>query len=235
MEQYKLGDKHVWLEIVSHPFFKHNGKRNEKWVSVRCRCGVTKDVRVGCLRRTSSCGCRGRKLASERVKTMFTTHGQTRNVFFRILRAMVHRCRPENAEEFPGWAGRGISVCDEWHPDVVGWKCAVETFQAWSAANGYKKGLSIDRIDNDLGYSPNNCRYTGRTTQANNTRRNRRFDYNGESRTIGEWAASPLCRVSYQRLRFRLLSGWDFLEAMTADPNTSLNMNKCRRTIPKQP
>lgn len=78
-------------------------------------------------------------------------------------------------------------------------------------ANGYNDELSIDRVDNDKGYSPSNCRWVTAYTQANNKRSNRTVEYNGESRTVAEWA--KILGIKYATLRKRLEEGWSVEDA----------------------
>ena len=77
-------------------------------------------------------------------------------------RAMRYRCLNSNAEHYKNYGGRGVSICPEWSDYAV--------FRQWAIANGYRKGLSLDRKDNDGNYEPNNCRWATAAQQANNRR-----------------------------------------------------------------
>lgn len=101
------------------------------------------------------------------------------------------------------YGGRGITVCDEWR--------TFEGFLVWSLRNGYKEGLSIDRIDNDKGYSPSNCRWATRETQANNKKSNIRIEFNGETHTLSEW--SRMLGIKEATIRKRIKSGLSVEEA----------------------
>jgi hypothetical protein len=79
---------------------------------------------------------------------------------------MKQRCFNPNHKNFKDYGGRGINICEEWSKDV-------QTFYNWSVANGYKEGLTIDRIDNDKGYSPDNCRWVTMKVQRKNQRKRR--------------------------------------------------------------
>lgn len=93
---------------------------------------------------------------------------------------MKDRCYNKKCKDYQMWGGRGITICDEWLRDV-------KSFYDWAMTHGYKDNLTIDRIDNNKGYSPDNCRWVDRKTQARNTRRNRVITINGETKCLVEW------------------------------------------------
>jgi hypothetical protein len=117
---------------------------------------------------------------------------------------MVARCHRKNTKAYPAYGGRGITVCDEW-------KNSFQSFYDWAMENGYNDGLSIDRIDNDKGYSPVNCRWVTMDTQSNNRRSNVTVEYNGESHTVAEWA--KILGIKYGTLHKRLEEGWSAEDA----------------------
>jgi hypothetical protein len=94
---------------------------------------------------------------------------------------MKRRCYAKNDDAYPYYGARGITICDEWLADY-------EAFKAWSLGYGYADDLTIDRIDGDKGYSPDNCRWVTRKVQQNNLRSNRLITYEGETRTVSEWS-----------------------------------------------
>lgn len=156
--------------------------RNEKntaslW-ECKCSCGRTTIVSSNNLKRgnTKSCGCYSAENASKRLKT----HGKTGTPLFNIWMTMKARCYNPNNEKFKRYGFRGIKICDEW-------RNSFSAFESWSLTHGYKEGLSIDRIDNDGDYCPENCRWATRTVQANNTSTNVFITYNGEKKTATEW------------------------------------------------
>lgn len=93
--------------------------------------------------------------------------------------SMVHRCENKKRDSYQRYGGRGITVCEEWHD--------ANLFMDWAENNGYKPGLQLDRIENDKGYSPDNCRWVTAKENARNTRRNRHLTINGEKKTVAEW------------------------------------------------
>ena len=94
---------------------------------------------------------------------------------------MKARCLNRNHDMYPYYGGRGITVCEEW--------LAFEPFMEWAVASGYADGLTLDRIDNNDGYCPENCRWTTMKVQGNNRRDNHVIELNGERHTLSEWCA----------------------------------------------
>lgn len=132
-----------------------------KWLC-KCDCGNEVLVTVGNLNsgNTKSCGC----LRKEIMRKKQTTHGQRRTRLYYIHRGMIKRCNSEKSEQYKNYGGRGIKVCNEWYD--------FECFYKWSHENGYKEDLKIDRIDNNIGYCPENCKWSTNLEQANNQRTN---------------------------------------------------------------
>lgn len=127
-------------------------------------------------------------------------HGETNqnSRLHRIWGCVISRCENPNHNRFPDYGGRGITVCGEWHDYL--------TFKRWAISNGYAEGLTIDRVENDKEYSPNNCRWVDRITQQNNMRTNVVIVYNGESHTLAEW--SRIFNIRYGTLVTRYNRGW---------------------------
>ena len=100
-----------------------------------------------------------------------------------IWSKMIERCYDSNSKMYKWYGERGITVCEKWK----GTTGFIE-FMNWSYSNGYNDDLSIDRINNNGNYCPENCRWVDKITQANNTRSNRLLEYNGEKHTVSEWA-----------------------------------------------
>ena len=126
-------------------------------------------------------------------------HGLTNTHLFRTWSNAKSRCEDVNSIPFKDYGGRGIVVCEEWRKDFL-------AFYEWAIANGYKKGLTLDRIDNNKGYSPENCRWTTMKEQSNNRRNNVYLVFNGEEKTVSQWAES--IGISRETLYKRLNHGW---------------------------
>ena len=118
---------------------------------------------------------------------------------------MKSRCYNSATQFFYRYGGRGITVCDEWRNDF-------ESFRSWSEATGYRDGMTLDRKDNDLGYSPDNCRWTDRVTQANNRSSNRMLTLDGETHNVTEWAA--IIGADPRKLFNRVYAGWSDAEIL---------------------
>lgn len=102
------------------------------------------------------------------------------NRLYKIWHSMLNRCNNAGHANYKNYGGRGIEVCGEW--------VSFKSFCAWALANGYEDSKTIDRIDNDRGYSSKNCRWADKKTQARNRRTNVMYEYNGVSKTLPEWA-----------------------------------------------
>lgn len=126
---------------------------------------------------------------------------------------MRDRCNNPNHAEYGAYGGRGISVCKEWENDVV-------AFYKWATANGYSDGLTIDRIDNDKGYSPSNCRWVTRKEQANNRRSNHTIVFGGVSNNIRQWA--KITGIKEATIRMRIERGWSPERALTTTHGRAL-------------
>ena len=126
-----------------------------------CDCGTEKIVWSASLRcgRTKSCGCLHRDICVE----YNTTHGLSKTPLYSVWRGMIARCSEPQHKAYKNYGGRGIKVCDEWQDPA--------SFYEWGLV-GYAPGLSLDRINCNGHYSPDNCRWASRATQARNTRRN---------------------------------------------------------------
>lgn len=152
------GDRFERLVVIEKT--KHKGKL--VW-ECKCDCGNTTYQVAYYLEhgRSKSCGCLSKE---RRTRGFNTTHGlkHTNPRIYRIWKNMRSRCSNSNLPEYHNYGGRGIEVCELWSD--------YREFYDWSINNGYDDKLSIDRINNDGNYEPNNCRWSDRTGQARNKR-----------------------------------------------------------------
>lgn len=135
------------------------------------------------------------------------THGcySKNKRLYSVWAGMKARCEKEYCHDYLRYGGSGVSVSSEWED--------VEKFFLWAFSSGYKDGLTIDRVDSNLGYSPENCRWSTQKENNRNRKSNKIIDFNGRSMTMIEW--SELLGISYQALKARLINGWGVEKALT--------------------
>lgn len=170
-----LTNKRYGMLVAKRQVYRENDKHHAFW-ECKCDCGNLVIVRKDSLEsgHAKSCGCMERK----------KKHGYSHTKLYSILQNMKDRCYNPNNHAYSSYGGRGITVCDEW----IG-EHGAENFIKWSYENGYVDGRkrteqSIDRIDNDKGYSPENCRWTDKDIQNYNKRCTRKVEICGEEKTL---------------------------------------------------
>ena len=186
-----------------------NAKDGQACWLCKCECGNTKRVKARDLRRgnTRSCGC----LQKEYMESDWNkTHGFRHTRIYKIWTDMKQRCFNSKDTHFRQYGGRGITVCDEWKDNFM-------SFYNWSMANGYTDDLTLDRIDNNKGYSPENCKYATRQEQANNRRSNHFLTYNNETHSLSDW--SRIMGIKYSALLNRIRRNWTIERALTTPVN----------------
>lgn len=175
-----------------------------KWLC-KCDCGKVVITHSHLLRngQTRSCGC----LQKEIVSKCNTRHKKCDEKLYRIWNDIKQRTSNKNNPRYESYGARGITICAEWKDDFI-------AFRTWALSNGYQEGLSIDRIDNEKGYFPDNCRWATSYQQANNKRSNHLITFQGESLTLSEWAKK--FNISYTALKQRINKlGWTVERALT--------------------
>ena len=175
------------------------------WIC-ECACGKIKTISGQSLREgiTKSCGCLNTEMRLERI----TKHGMCRTSEYSIWSTMIKRCVNKNNKSFPDYGGRGIIVCDRW----------VNDFSAFYEDMGKRPTSkhSIDRIEVNGNYEPENCKWSTKTEQANNTRRNKLISAFGEIKTIAQWSKDERCVVRYHGLLYRINKlCWEAEKAIT--------------------
>ena len=178
-------------------YIDSSGRVYHTWL---CQCSCEKQtLRVvlgkNLLRGTSnSCGC----LAAEAASKNFSTHKMSNTRLYGIWSNMRKRCLNQNDSAYKNYGGRGISICSEWEDFAC--------FMEWALTHGYNDTLTIDRIDNNKGYAPENCRWVNYKTQANNTRNNVNITIDGVTHTASEWG--DITGVPSYEILFRMHHGW---------------------------
>ncbi len=168
------------------------------WLCI-CDCGnklkVTgKEMRTG---HTLSCGC----LRKETTSEMATKHGKRHHPLYPVWYGMISRCEKPEHKNYQDYGARGIKVSVEWHNFEEFFADMVESYDNHIKKHG-KTNTTLERMDNNGDYSKDNCIWTTRKRQGNNTRRNRFITFNGETKTIAQWAESM--GISYGTLSSRI-------------------------------
>ena len=202
-----LGQKFGRLLVLKRA---ENHGRETYW-KCRCDCGNIKEINGAKLKNghTKSCGC----LSKETTSEIFKTHGMSSTRLYRIYKKMYRRCYKPKTKWFENYGGRGITICQEWLGEQ-----GFENFAKWSMKNGYADNLSIDRKDNDKGYSPDNCRWASAKEQANNTRSTVFLTYKGETKSASEW--SEITGIRQDTLTMRKRNGWSDEECIEIPLNS---------------
>lgn len=161
----------------------------------KCDCGAVKSIRsdsllAGAIR---SCGCMKRE--QDRVNLEANhSHKMSKTRPYEIWQGMKKRCYNEHDARYDRYGGRGITVCDEWKEDFP-------AFYDWAINNGYADNLTIDRIDNDKGYSPSNCRWASAKEQSRNRSTNIKIKIGNATKTLKEWC--EIFELDYATIQMR--------------------------------
>ncbi len=156
-----------------------------------CECGNEKEVNGRTLRNKFpiDCGCVWKEILTKQK----TTHGQTNTCLYRTWASIKNRCYNVNGQDYPDYGGRGIYVCNTWR----------YSFEQFAKDMGpHPEGLSIERVDNDGPYSPENCKWGTDAEQAKNTRRNHWIEFDGKRLILQDWARHV--GISVKSLRDRI-------------------------------
>lgn len=185
-----------------------SGAHRTRW-NCKCECGnvCIKDSYYLKTSPIPSCGCMFATVTSERSKT----HGHSKDRLYKVWSAMRQRCNCMTNKDYALYGGRGISVCPEWDD----YAC----FRGWAYSHGYdenaEKGkCTLDRIDVDGNYCPENCRWVDMTVQCNNKTNSNKYEMCGVSKTLRDW--SNEYGAKYQLVRSRVETyGWSLIDALT--------------------
>ena len=137
-----------------------------------CECGTTKTIRGEHLKngKIKSCGCK--------TSNLLSSHGKSKSSAYNVWQNMKDRCHNKNNAHFSNYGGRGIFVCDSW----------LNSFENFFADMGEpEKGMTIDRINNDKGYSKENCKWSSRKDQVCNRRNNINLTHKGQTKCLKDW------------------------------------------------
>lgn len=209
-----IGKQYGKLTVVGldNVQFKH-GKKN-MWVC-KCECGKTKTMEPGNVLsgHSTTCGC---------GKTFHwaTKHGESSSRLYSIWGKMCERCSTTTKEMHKDYAGRGIRLCDEWKK--------YENFAAWAMKNGYSNGLSIERVNNNGNYCPENCIWIDRGLQARNRRTTHWVKYQGREMSLAE--ACEIAGMPYKQVFSRIkYAKWPIDDALTIPINETRKWKRSER------
>ncbi len=181
--------------------------------SCKCACGNKRvvdgrSIRVGA---SKNCGCTRAKGISEKLKQRFSEQGGRSERLYSVWNSMKDRCYNKNSKFYYRYGGRNITVCEAWRDSY-------KAFREWALKSGYdstaKRGeCTLERVDNNKGYTPDNCIWASSKTQCNNRSNNHIISYKGTEHTISEW--SEITGIRKDTLRRRIVVyGWSVEEAL---------------------
>lgn len=204
------GQKFSMLTVVSRA---ENAKSGKAMWSCVCDCGRATIVSGSNLRNGSvkSCGCLLHKTSPTK------THGQSKTRLYRIWSAIKNRCKNTNVPSYKDYGARGITVCDEW-------ACSFKEFEKWALESGYSDELTIERIDNDKGYCPENCTWITKGEQAGHRRSCIMIEYKGKTQNLMQWCKE--LGLYYPRVHDRMYAGGMSFEEAISMPVMKQKRNK---------
>lgn len=166
------------------------------WVC-QCECGNKKIIRQDNLTtgHTTSCGCNAKKHLM----------GDTR--IYHIWHTMLRRCNDKKHEKYEFYGNKGIEVCKEW--------ADFKNFYNWAIVNGYNDKLTLDRVDFNGNYEPDNCRWITQKEQCRNKKNNLYIEYQGQTKTLVEW--TELLNISYSRTYSQIKRGWSIDKVLESE------------------
>lgn len=192
------------LKVIA---FGGANEKNELMWWCTCRCGNVLKVRGSELTRkgrpTHSCGC----IRAEQNRTRRITHGKSKDRIYQVWAKMIDRCHCPSEKAYPGYGGRGIKVYDEWRLHFTAF------FDYVSALPNYDlPGYTLDRINNDGNYEPDNVRWATQKEQTRNTRRSNLVAHKGKTQCLQDWANE--LGINRYTLYSRLKAGWEVDRAL---------------------
>lgn len=181
-----------------------------------CSCGGHNIISTSHLRSgaTKSCGCL-RDESTIRRNIENSTHKLSYSPIYRLWININSRCYNKKDNNYHNYGGRGISVCREWRDNRA-------SFFKWAIENGYIEGLQIDRIKNNKGYYPKNCRFVTNKVNSRNKRTNKYLNYNGKEKCMTEWA--EIYGINIGTFGSRIRSGWGVKETIETPVNHKIKI-----------
>ncbi|WP_179022022.1 hypothetical protein [Winogradskyella forsetii] len=191
------------LKVLS---YEGRNKQYDSLWKCECDCGTIKTIRGGVLKNghTQSCGC----LQKERTSVAKTTHGLINDNYklYKVWIGIKQRCNNPNSKSYTDYGGRGIKICNEWENSF-------EVFHKWAIEEGYKIGLTIERVLVDGNYEPSNCKWIHKKWQSKNRTSSVLITHEGETKSASEW--SELTRIPSKVITQRIRRGWNSKKTLT--------------------
>lgn len=193
---------------------EYYGTNNKKhyWLC-KCDCGQETIVQTNNLLcgKTKSCGC----IRTEKSGNRRKTHGLAKTFEYRCWITMKRRCNNKNDAAYENYGGRGIIVCERWNKNFRNF--------LEDMGNAPSKKHSIDRINNNGNYCPENCKWSTRLEQSNNKRSNIMLEYDNECLSLMEWSRKT--GITYSALQYRFKCGWPIDKMLTTSTKRGVNSN----------
>ena len=196
------GQKFDLLTVIDE-FYLTRKNYKQRYVRCMCECGKYTTLRVTSLfiNKINSCGC----IKAKNMGIRTFKHGMCKTPLYYVFTCMKNRCYRKELPDYKNYGARGIVICDEWMNDFM-------SFYTWAINNGYQKGLTIERKDNNKGYIPDNCCFVTRQIQCNNKRDNHIVEYKGDRLTMMEFCRKH--NLSYSLFEYRIRSKKPIEKAM---------------------
>ena len=203
-----IGQKFGRLTVIKRAGSDSNGRA--KWL---CKCSCENEsVKIGKLLLNGHCKSCGCGEYENRVNNC-TSHKLSNTRLYNIWSGMKQRCYYTRHISYHTYGGRGITVCDEWKNDF-------KTFYDWAITHGYRDDLSIDRIDVNGNYEPNNCRWATNAEQSRNVSNNVYVTLDGETRVIMDWC--KILSIPYHKIY------WQIQKGLTPEKAFEIVKERCR-------
>lgn len=208
----KIGDKFNRLTIKAL-YYREDGGQNKTYAKCLCDCGNETDQRLTSMvqGKIKSCGCHKSDIQRERAIKRNTIHRYSvdeHKRLFAIWLGIKYRCFDTKSPDYIKYGARGIKVVDEW--------LTYENFRDWSLANGHSKELTLDRLDSNYHYSPDNCRWATFEQQLESKYNNRQILAFNEVKSLLHWTRDPRCKNDIKTIKKHLAEGKSPEEAMSA-------------------
>lgn len=208
-----IGDKINKLTILEFKNVFRYGQ-NITFAKCRCECGIiiTRKLASIVTNKTKSCGCLQTEVQRNLAIKRNFKHGKSDHSYrlYRIWCGMRSRCYKEYTKGFKYWGGKGIKICQEWHDFTI--------FEKWAIENGYEDNLTIERIEINKDYCPENCKWITIEEQQINKSTNTFITAWDETKTLSEWGRDERCKVKAARIKYRIDNGWIPEKAISTPP-----------------